>query len=451
MTLWRPVSGEIYGLDPHLFNRETFQEFFASERLLARGNNIKNGSYEIELAVTGRKRRVAVLDDEGYVIPGMPLSELVDLMDVSFRKVQIVIEDEIRYGDINLGSVAPDVEADIAVFEETLTEVKSADEASSDDDKIDDSSDEEIVEAPLLVLSDLALAEVPALAAVTKVPMAVKTHGNIRAIVCEKTVNFRKRIFPRPVYHLTLRTQGEGAPILTLALDNQRLLTWTWDRQLPVLDWMIEHGSALDFADEHLGAGAIARRCVFEVEHGSAADVRKALLSSKVMGPAFFIQAMGLGPEILDALEGRIDITEIPDAEVFKQATVSETLREIIALEISGHGVAKPKLWEHYRKLYLDNPGLMNTVASVKAAVGGSVFVGALQSRNKKARWGAGLGAFLMVNAVSQVLTTQYVQESLNRSEALRKITEAAADEAREDERERIEKESKDKPADGDI
>lgn len=443
MSMWRPVSGEIYALDPHLFNRETFQEFFRNERVLARGNNIENGSYEIELAVAGRKRRVAVLDDDGYVIAGMPLSELVDTMDRTFRKVQIVIEDEIRYGDINLGSVAPDVEADIAVFDDSLAEVKTPDDSADEDEQ-----EEEVVEAPVLMLSDLALAEVPALAAVSKVPMAVKTHGNIRALVASKTVDVRKMLFPRPVYHLTLRTKGEGAPLLTLGLDNQRLLTWTWDRQLPVMDWMTEYGSALEFADENLGAGAIARRCVFEVEHGSAADVRKALLSSKVMGPAFFIQAMGLGPEILDALEGRIDVTEIPEAEVFKQATVSETLREVIALEISGHGIAKPKLWEHYRKLYLDKPGLMNAVASIQAAVGGSVFVGALQSRSKKARWGAGVGAVLMVNAVSQVLATQYVQESLDRSEALRKITEAAADEAREAERERLEKEAKDQPTD---
>lgn len=438
MTMWRPVSGDIYGLDAELFNEEAFQEFFREERVLARGHNVENGHYEIELAVTGRRRRVAVLDADGYVIPGMPLSELVDTMDQKLRKVQIVIEDEIRYGDINLGSVAPDVEADIAVFEEGLAGVRTPEDAADDSDEEDA---EELPDAPLLMISDLALAEVPAIAAVTKVPMAVMPHGNVRVLVAAKAVDVKKMIFPRPVYHLTLRTQGDDAPLLTLGLDNQRLLSWTWEDQLPVMDWMTDYEAALEFADENLGAGAIARRCVLEIDQGSAGDVRRALLSSKTMGPAFFVQAMGLGPEILDVLEGRLDVAEIPDAEVFKQANLSDTIRQVVALEISGHGVATPKLWENYRKLYLGNPGLMSATAAIQAALGGSVFVGALQAKGKKARWGAGLGAFLMVNSISRVLTTHYIQESLEHSEAVRKLTEAAAEEAREEERERLERE----------
>lgn len=431
MTMWRPVSGDIYVLDRHLVDDEAFQQFFADERVLARGKHSEGGHYEIELAVTGRRRRVALLDEDGYVHPGMPLSELVDTMDQKLRKVQIVIEDQVRYGDINLGSVAPDVEADIAVFEEGLAEVESTDE--TDDAEETEAEDEELPNVPFLMLTDIALAEVPALAAVTKVPMAVMSHGNLRVLVAARAVDVKKMIFPRPVFHLTLRTQGEGAPVLTISLDNQRVLTWTWDEQLPIMDWMREHEAARDFADEHLGAGAIALRCVLESEHGSAIEVRKALLSSKVMGPAFFIQAMGLGPEILDVLEGRMEVSEIPDAEVFKQASLSETLRDVIALEISGHGIAKPKLWENYRKLYLDNPGFMNAVASIQAALGGSVFVGSLQAKGRKGRWGAGLGAFLMVNSLSRILTTQYIQKSLDHSEAVKKLAEAAAAEAREE------------------
>lgn len=430
MTMWRPVSGDIYGLDPHLFDENAFQQFFAEERVLARGKNIENGHYQIELAVTGRRRRVALLDDDGYVHPGMPLSELVDTMDAKLRKVQIIIEDQVRYGDINLGSVAPDVEADIAVFEEDdAAETLEAEGGGKDGEPAEsEGTDEELPDVPILMLSDLALAELPALAAVTKVPMAVIPHGNLRAVVAARPVDVKKMIFPRPVFHLTLRTQGEGAPILTIGLDNQRVLTWTWDEQLPVMDWMTEHGAAMEFADEHLGAGAIALRCVLESKHGSAIEVRKALLSSKVMGPAFFIQAMGLGPEILDVLEGRMDVREIPDAEVFKQASLSETIREVIALEISGHGVAKPKLWENYRRLYLDNPGLMNALASIQAAVGGSVFVGSLQAKGRKGRWGAGVGALLMINSLSRILTTQYIQKSLDHSDAVKKLAEAAAE-----------------------
>ncbi|MGO1667226.1 hypothetical protein [Flaviflexus sp.] len=444
MTMWRPVSGDIYGLDPILFNEEAFQEFFAKERVLARGKNIENGHYEIELAVTGRRRRVAVLDDEGYVIPGMPLSELVDTMDATLRKVQIVIDGEVRYGDIDLGSLPADLAEDVAFFQEGddgLTGVaQTPEEATSE--TADAEEDEELPDAPLLMLTDIVLAEIPALAAVSKVTMAAIPHGTINAIVGEKAVDPKRLILPKPVFHLTLRTQGEGAPVLTVTLDNQRTQSWTWDGQLPILDWMNEYDGAREFADEHLGAGALARRCVLEIENGSAMEVRDALLSNKKLGPAFFVQAMGLRPEILDVLDGRMKVNELQDAEVFEQATFAKALREALALEISGHGVAKPKLWATYRKVFLDNPGLLNAAASIQAALGGSIFVGALQAKGRKARWGAGAGALLMVNAVSRILTTQFIQESLEQSEAVQKLAAAAAEEARTEERARIQQEA---------
>lgn len=451
MTMWRPVSGDIYGLDEALFNEEAFQSFFKEEGVLARGKHIENDQYQIELAVTGRRRRVAIMDEEGYVIPGMPLSELVDLMDTKLRKVQIVIDGEVRYGDIDLGSVAADVEEDVAFFkegDEGLTSVAEPEDEEEEEEheEAENEEEHEYPDAPVLMLTDFALAEIPALAAVTKVSMAVVPHGNINVILAAKPFDVKKLLFPKPVFHLTLRTQGEGSPLLTVSLDNQRTHTWTWDGQLPILDWMLEHESAREFADEHLGAGALARRCVLEIDDGSTKEVRDALLSSKVLGPAFFIQAMGLGPEFLDVLEGRMEVTELPDAEIYEKSSLSKAIRETIALEISGHGVARPKMWEAYRKVFLERPGLLNASASIQAAVGGSVLVAALQSKNKKAKWGAGAGALLMVNAVSRVLTTQFIQESLESSEKVQKLTEAAAEQARVEERARLQPESGSSP-----
>lgn len=445
MTMWRPVSGDIYGLDEALFHEEAFQAFFRDEGVLARGKNIENGHYEIELAVTGRRRRVAILDEEGYVIPGMPLSELVDLMDSKLRKVQIVIDGEVRYGDIDLGSVAADVAEDVAFFREGDEGLASVAEPEPESEEPADEvpSDKDEPDVPFLMLTDIALAEIPALAAVTKLSMAVVPLGNINAIMTTKPFDAHKSLFPKPVFHLTLRTKGEGGPLLTVSLDNQRTHTWTWDGQLPILDWMEEHVAAQEFADEHLGAGALARRCVLEMDDGSTKEVRDALLSSKVLGPAFFIQAMGLGPEYLDVLEGRMEVTELPDAEIFEKSTLAKTVRDMIALEISGHGVAKPKMWEAYRKVFLARPGLLNASASIQAAIGGSLLVAALQSENKKAKWGAGAGALLMVNAVSRVLTTQYIQESLATSETAQKLAEVAAEQARADERARLAEEQK--------
>lgn len=47
-----------------------------------------------------------------------------------------------------------------------------------------------------------------------------------------------------------------------------------------------------------------------------------------------------------------------------------------------------------------------------------------------------------MVNAVSRILTTQFIQESLEQSEAVQKLAAAAAEEARTEERARIQQEA---------
>ncbi|MDO5724064.1 MAG: hypothetical protein Q4P33_06680 [Flaviflexus sp.] len=429
MTMWRPVTGEIYRLDPHLFTPEIFQEFFATQRVLGRARAVDE-HFELEIAVTGRRRRIAVLDDEGSVIPGMPLAELVDQMDAAFRKSQIALGSEIRYGDLDLGEVDIDVDDDVDILtrlaEQPSLQVASAQTPEDEDDE----DEEEVDEAPVLILSDMVLAEVPALASSAKVSLAVMPHGHLRAAVASSGVDVRKRIFPRPVFLLTLTTQGPEGPKLVINVDNHRPVTWLWkEGQLPLLDWMEEEEAAREFADEQLGAGAVARRAILETEQASAAGVRRALLEGPHMGPAFFIQAMGLPPEIVDILEGRLGVDGLPGAEVFGSSSFRETMRDVIALEISGHGVAGPKMWKYYRKLYLDHPALMNAVASTQAAVGGTVFAGALRSgRGKASKWVAGIGAFLMVNAVSRVLTTQWIQEAMQRSEAAQKLAILAAE-----------------------
>lgn len=427
MTMWRPVTGEIYRLDPHLFTPEIFQEFFATQRVLGRARAVDE-RFELEIAVTGRRRRIAVLDDEGSVIPGMPLAELVDQMDAAFRKSQIVLGSEIRYGDLDLGEVDIDVDDDVDILTR-LAEQPSLQVASAHSPEEDDDDEEEVDEAPVLILSDMVLAEVPALASSAKVSLAVMPHGHLRAAVASSGVDVRKRIFPRPVFLLTLTTQGPEGPKLVINVDNHRPVTWLWkEGQLPLLEWMEDEEAAREFADEHLGAGAVARRATLETEQASAIDVRRALLEGPHMGPAFFIQAMGLPPEIVDILEGRLGVDGLPGAEVFGSSSFRETMRDVIALEISGHGVAGPKMWKYYRKLYLDHPALMNAVASTQAAVGGTVFAGALRSgKGRASKWAAGIGAFLMVNAVSRVLTTQWIQEAMQRSEAAQKLAILAA------------------------
>ena len=110
MVTWRPVSGDILRLDPALASVGDIEEFFAERRIPARGIVAGEDGYRIELAVTGRRRRIAVLDEEGHAVPGPTLGEFVEEMDGSLRKLQIDLGGIIAWGDIDLGEV--DVEGD---------------------------------------------------------------------------------------------------------------------------------------------------------------------------------------------------------------------------------------------------------------------------------------------------------------------------------------------------
>lgn len=438
MTMWRPLSGTILGLDHDLFNREVFDEFFESERVLGRFVEHDEDHFDLELAVTGRKRRVALLDDSGVVIPGMPLSEFVTAMNEAFRKAQISIGGEIRYGEIDLGAVDIDPEDDDLVLKEladgtlSLVSAETPDEAEAEGDSSSEKAEEAVEEEelpanPMLVISDLALAEVPAVAAASRAAIAVFPHYNTRALVASKNVDVKKAVFPKPVFVLTL-TMVEGKPVLSVQIDNKKPMVWDWSGEHDVLDWMVDEQAAMDFAEEHLGAGAVARTCVLDIENASAVDVRQALLATPKLGPAFFVQAMKLPPEVTDVLYGQLPVSKLPDAQVFESTSFAQTLRETVALEISGQGVAAPGLWRAYRKAYLDHPALMNAVASVQAGIGGTIFAMSLKSgASKKAKWGAGLGAFLMINAVSRVVTTQWVQQAMDRSESAKRLLDLSA------------------------
>lgn len=455
MTTWRPTHGDIYSLDEALFNFEILQEFLANQRIIALVEEREPNHMVIELAVTGRRRKVAVLDDSGSVLPGPPLAEVVDAMDSTFRKTQMSIGGEVRYGDIDLGEVDIDADADAAVLQTVADEEPSSEEApepspgeapepatehdAEDDETPDMLADlteiEDLPRAPVLIISDIAMSEFPALAASTKSVLAVLPHHTPRVIVAENGVDVRKKLFPRPTFLITLTAATGEAPTLTVYQDNHRRLKWTWDAQSPIASWMEPVPEAIVFATEHMGAGAVARRCVEDVESANAVDVRRALLASPAYGPTRFIQAMGLPLEVSDALYGRKDVRTLTGAQVFEHGSFRDTLRNVVALEVSGHGVARPRVWEVYRKLYLDRPGATNAIASIQAAIGGSIFVGSLKSSGgRAARIGAGIGALLIVNAISRVLTTQWIveaiedPESASRLEALQKKNEQPED-----------------------
>ena len=80
-----------------------------------------------------------------------------------------------------------------------------------------------------------------------------------------------------------------------------------------------------------------------------------ALVGSGEHAPRAFAAALGLPEEVADCLDGLLEARQVPGATIFEPQTFPQRLRSQVAYEVAGEGMAKPELWEIFRKLYLCN------------------------------------------------------------------------------------------------
>ncbi len=404
MVAWRPISGEIVRFDPALATIESIEASLERHSVIARGAD-DEGTFRIELAVTGRRRRVAVLSESGEVVPGPSLGDLVEMMDKELRKVQIDIAGQMAWGNIDLGEVDVTVEQALGGEEQYVR------------DEFGEFVEGELPEftsGPMLTISDVSYAELPDVAKTIEQPVAALSLGSANAVICDCEIPERK-FGKSPNFVLILSTDPSGvdSPVLSVHHHHVRR-TWAWEGELPVVTWVRENEVATDFAGRELGAGAFVSRICESLAQVSEVGVREALLGRAEEAPRLLTAALGLAPEVADCLEGLLEARLIPGATVFEPKPFSERIQTAVAYEVAGQGLTTPSFWRLYRKLYLERPCLMEAVATAQAGIGGLVMVAGLR------RWSRTggkvltiLGAGLAVNAGMRILVTQWVQAAL--------------------------------------
>ncbi|WP_124054376.1 hypothetical protein [Arcanobacterium ihumii] len=417
MASWRPVRGRIERLDPRLTSTEDILDFFAEHRILGRGQDDGDCGFDFELAVGGRRRRVATLDDHGQVFLGYSVNDLLQEMVEKLRKVAVEIGGNVVHGPIDLGAVDID-DADLAAAAgEDLTSVADFDVSKVTDDEADGIIGEGIPEldaGPMLLLADLAMSEMPVMANAENADLAVVKMGEVRLVVAKQSLDLSRKIFPRPdfVVALSVDNTPEQHPVLIVRRNNTRV-TWDWSGEQPAFPWVKENTVAKEFVIDELGAGAVARRAVADVVDASFADIRKALLVPAEAGAQNLVRALGLPGEVMAVLSGNGELADIPGARIFKaQQRRSDVLSETLAWEIAGEGVVEPDVARAYREVYLKRPVLVSIVAAAQAGVGGVILSQGLRGNGqvKHPKLKIGIGAALMVNALSRILTTHWVQ-----------------------------------------
>lgn len=444
MVTWRPVNGDILRLDPALASVNDIENFLAERRIPGRGAAAGDDGYRLELAVTGRRRRIAVLDDDGAASPGPTLAEFVEEMDGALRKLQIDMGGIIAWGDIDLGEV--DVEGDdVDVASLQALERQAADEAC--DGAAEDACEEAGGEAgdetgddipefkgPMLIVSDIALAEMPGLAAANRRSLAVFRMEGACAVAMELDGTEDARRAGKPGFAIALSTDPSGldAPVLSVRCRGPRLV-WRWDDELEPVPWAKADAAASDFVARELGSGAISQRIAQTVTAVDAARIEEALHADPDAAPAMLVAALGLPQEIADFLSGLLSATAIPGAIVFEPKPLPQRIQTSVAYGSVGESKSKTGYWQAYRRLFVDRPRVTEIVSSIQAGVGSVLFAGGLRSWQRTGgKVAAAVGGALVVNAAARILTMQWIQTALE-TEGLTVERAAAENEAAED------------------
>lgn len=430
MPSWRPVFGDIQRLDVALASVAQIEEFFAERRIVARGVEVSEDTYRVELAVTGRRRRVATCDDSGAIVPGPSLSEVVDSLDVAVRKLQIdiggvvvtrgadfgevdVADDDIRLYDAGASgsSELTGVSADVS---EELNEL-------SDSDVVDTGDVLEYGAGPMLVVSDIPLADMPGLAAHVKKPLTVLRRGSVTAVLGEPDAGSGEptSVNVKASFSVIIAAdpEGHGAPVVSLKSHGWRL-TWAWGNGLTELPWVVDSPEAHEFATHNLGAGALASRIARKIPGADAAKIREVLDGPTEGAAEAIVETMSLPEGVGAAVAGKIAFSEIPGAVVFEPRPLGKRLQTSVAYELVGEGNSKTGLWELYRRAFVDHPVATEVIASLQASAGGVAVVRGIKAKSLGGKIAVIIGGALIANATTRVLTTQWLAAAL-RTEGL--------------------------------
>lgn len=408
MTSWRSVRGHIDILDAYLTTPEIIEEFFADQKILGRGMPVENG-YDFEVAISGRRRRVAMLDDAGTVIRGLSVTDLLVDMQEKLRKVAVELDGEAVHGPIDLGAVDVDDDLDIEP-EQDIHDV----DAGVSGAKLPDFDS-----GSMMLITDMSMSEVPPLANTQGAPIMVSKFGNLRVLVSEQPLNGYRKVFPRPNYMMALAasTSDHDRPMLAVRRDGIRMV-WDWSGEMPLFAWIVQGSPAHDFVIDELGAGAVARLAIADLMNVTFAHMRRALLETPERAVYTFLATLGLPREIADVLTGRGSLSAVPAAHVVSPE--DWTFAETLAWEFAGEGVVEPSIMRAVQKIYLDRPWLVAMGSVAQSAIAGALLATAY-NRHRRGIGGtalAAVGAGVLMSAFTRIGTTTYMRNIVDRKQS---------------------------------
>lgn len=443
MTAWRPVRGTITRLDPDFTSEADIQDIFAQERILGRGgaNAAYPAQFDFELAIAGRKRRVATLDESGELFRGRSLDDLAAYLHEHLSKVEVEIAGTVLHGPMDIGAVAADVDdTDVVAGEVPDTAVESDNAAAAGEtataaeaetgaaaaapaanarDGQAGNGDNPAWRGPSFVLADIATSQVPVLAAAAHTTIGALKLDELKLLVAEEAMDVRGRGVMAPDFSLTFAyDSATNEPVLTVQR-NGRTAHWVWDGELPGFAWVAqaEVPAAADFVHSELGAGGMARMAVADMVAATFVQVREALLVEPAQAALSLVTALGLPNEVAKVMTDAASISMVPGIRLFEPRDAASTFTEALAWEVAGEGHVNSGLADDFRALYLKRPWLTAMVAAAQAAVGGAMFMSGAKAHagEKHPRLKIAVGGLLVASALSRIATIEYMNSAIER------------------------------------
>lgn len=455
MTAWRPITGTITRLDPDLTSEQDIQRVFASEYIIGRGstNALNPAQFDFEVAVAGRKLRVATLDESHEIIKGRSLENLAGYVHEQLRKVEVSLNGTVLHGPLDIGAVdidddviddgvfTPDVlDEDVASPEEKDAQPAGAALSAGKDEngtRADDARDDseranspqagsERVDIPAIpqgrgfALAEIATSEIPVLATAQHQSIGAVKVGDVRLLLADHVPYVESWMVAEPPYTLLfVRSEQEGRPLLVVRRMG-REKRWDWSGERPPFAWLAlpdTPAQARDFTRDELGAGGMARAAVADVLDAAFATVREALLVPASQALPALVSALGLPSQVASVVMGEAGIETVPEVRIFQPQGAATTFTEALAWEVAGEGRVHSGLAGIYRSLYLERPWLTSIVAAIQASVGGAVLMSGMKKSlgGSRSPWKIVAGTVLVANAISRIATTQYMASAMQR------------------------------------
>lgn len=445
MHTYYPVYGTITCYDLTLTARESIEDFFARHRICGRGAFVDCAeglaTYRVELAATGRRRRIAVLTEADEVEPGLSVRECVALLAKELRKVKVEIAGEVAWGKIELGEVEPEED-----------EVEPNEEIEGVENTINyRAMPAQDPSLPLCLITDQPLAEAPGLARVMNTPLSALGWEGLSIFLTDSPVAYspnkekNAQLSSYDASHFLLMLgylptqderenelfdlatpaeEEESSAALPWRKDGIRLLAhgltyeWEWEslHEDEPFSWLSEqegeNEKARDFVTTQTGIASIVEQICAYVPPAKSEALRSAF--SQRHPQEACARALGLPPLVVESVSGRIKPHDVLGSTIVLPQAFSERVQSQLAYEISGHGYGDPRAWKLYRSLYLEHPHAMTGVAIVQGIAGGVLAYAGARRWNRPLGKVACIGGIAMaVNAYTRVKLTGWIAHVL--------------------------------------